>query len=329
MPRIDPDVLEEEWEDAGGIRTRRRRWRRPPAEKLARLPVGRVVALDRGRVTVWLDGRELECAYGGAMRGEDLVVGDDVRVRPPRHRSDVPRVVARLERRTVLWRTPDDHEDEERVVVANADQVAVVIAADYLEGGVGFLDRVLVAAAAGGLEALVVINKIDLGDGEVAEVADRYRRIGYPVRLTSALTGEGVEELRGDLAGRWTVLCGHSGVGKSALYNRLIPDAHHRVGELGRYGGRHTTVRARARPVPGVEGAWLVDTPGVRSFGLGLIEPADLRFCFPELRELRCALDDCTHDGEPGCALPADGGDVIHPARLDSYRRLLHALRGG
>ncbi|HEX9766782.1 MAG TPA: ribosome small subunit-dependent GTPase A [Nitriliruptorales bacterium] len=327
MPRIDIDAIEEEYDDQA--RTPGRRISQAAKDKLDDLPVARVLGTDRGHVDVLLDGDRHQARYGGQMRGRKVVVGDRVRVRPPRHRTDTVRIVDRLERETVLARTGDDTEGDERVIVANADQVAVVLAADYLEA-VRFLDRVLVAAHIGGLGALVVINKVDLDldddDRAAHEAAARYADIGYPVVLTSATEQRGIDELRTHLEGRWSTFSGHSGVGKSSLFNLLLPDADHDVADLGRYGGRHTTVAARALRVPDLADTWLVDTPGVRSFGLGLVDPHDLPGAFPELAGLRCDLDDCLHDGEPGCLVEQA---EIHPDRLASYRRLLEAVRRG
>lgn len=337
MPRIDLDLLEEEWDDD---------FRPPPRSRLSeraqqrirRDEPGRVVAVDRGRVTVLYEGEVLEATYAGSMRGEKVAVGDRVRVRAPRSPSDTARVTELLPRSTTLLRTADDVVDDERVVVANADQVVVVLGADYLAGGVRFLDRVLVAASAGGLDALVCVNKVDLAGlsetvedpasvppGEVEEVTRRYQAIGYEVLWTSAADQAGVEELSWRMEGCWTAMTGHSGVGKSSLFNLLIPDAEQTIGDLGPRGGRHTTVAARALRVPGHDDAWLIDTPGVRSFGLAGIAPADLASHFPELASLRCDLDDCLHQGEPGCRIDEA---AVHPARWASYERLLASVRG-
>ena len=336
MPGIDIELLEEEWDE--DLRPPSGKKYSVAAEKrISEDEPGRVVAVDRGRITVLFAGDVHEATFAGSMRGTKVVVGDRVRVRAPRHESDTPRVTERLDRETVLVRTSDDAIREERVVVANADQVVVVIAVDYLEGGARFLDRVLVAAEHGHLDALVCVNKMDLLDdaddghsdaelaGAVDALVDRYEAIGYEVLLTSAELDEGVEELSWRLEGCWTVVVGHSGVGKSSLYNLLVPHAEQEVADVGRRGGRHTTVAARAERVPHHDDAWLVDTPGVRSFGLGYIEEHELPELFPELRGLPCQLDDCLHDGEPGCAL--DEAD-IHPDRLASYRRFLSAIRG-
>lgn len=338
MPRIDVDLLEEEWDDDYRAPPRARLSERAQA-RIRRDEPARVVAVDRGRVALLLDGELLDATYGGSMRGEKVAVGDRVRVRPPRADTETARVTERLPRETVLLRTADDLVDDERVVVANADQVVVIVGADYLEGGAGFLDRVLVAASAGGLGALVCLNKVDLaGLGEpapevapvvdpsaVEEVTDRYTAVGYEVLWTSATTGAGIDELNWRLEGCWTAMTGHSGVGKSSLFNLLIPAADQDIGELGPRGGRHTTVAATAMRVPGHGDAWLIDTPGVRSFGLAGVAPVDLAGHFPELAGLACELDDCLHRGEPGCEIAAA---AIHPQRWASYLRLLASLRG-
>lgn len=336
MRGIDIELLEEEWDED---------LRPPPGkkysvaaeERIRQDERGRVVAVDRGRVTVLFDGDLHEATFAGSMRGTKVVVGDRVRLRPPRHDGDTARVTERLDRDTVLVRTSDDAIREERVVVANADQVVIMIAADYLDGGARFVDRVLVAAEHGRLDAIVCINKMDLVDAgaegggspelvqAVDELVARYEAIGYEVLRTSAVADDGVQELNWRLEGCWTTMTGHSGVGKSSVYNRLIPHAEQEIGDIGRRGGRHTTVAARAEPVPGHDDAWLVDTPGVRSFGLGYVDEHELPGLFPELRGLPCELDDCLHDGEPGCALEQAR---IHPDRLASYRRFLSAIRG-
>src|SRR5690606_20790428 len=200
---------------------------REARERIEAHDVARVVGVDRGHVDVLYEGHVLTARYAGSMRGTKVVVGDRVRVRPPRHETDAPRVLERLARDTILQRTGDDTDAEERVVVANADQVAVVLQADRLAETVGFLDRVLVAGSVGGLDGLVVVNTPGLVDDVAAldEVLDRYRALDLPVVLTSAVTGEGLDELRRQLASTWTAFSGHSGVGKSSLFNRLVPEA--------------------------------------------------------------------------------------------------------
>ncbi|GGI05216.1 ribosome small subunit-dependent GTPase A [Egicoccus halophilus] len=328
MPRIDIESLEDEWEEDHHLLSQRRRsdpLSQAAKDRIEDYDEGRIVAVDKGQVRVLFEGEILPARFSGAMRGTKLVVGDRVRVRPPRHETDEARIVELLARETVLLRTADDALDDERVVVANADTVAVVLAADYLDVGTRFLDRVMVAASVGGMDTVLCINKVDLVEDRstVAEVAARYEAMGVRVEVTSAETGEGLDALAQVLTGCWTTFTGHSGVGKTSLFNRLVPEAGRAVGEIGRFGGRHTTVSARAMLIPALD-AWLVDTPGVRSFGLGTLRPEELADHFPELAALDCGLDDCLHEGEPGCVLR---DTTLHPARLESYRRLLAALR--
>jgi ribosome biogenesis GTPase len=336
MPSIDVDAYEDEWDDDVAVGPRGR----PLASAAARAErsrqhVGRVVAVDRGRIRVVLEasgaagplGGSVEARYGGAMRGRRVVVGDRVRIAPAG--GDEPaRMVERLDRSTVLRRTSDDLDHHERVLVAGADVVAVVVGADNLDAGLRFADRVIVSATSGGLATVLVINKADLVVGEqeeavLAEALDPYGSAVETVLRVSARTGSGLDALRGRLAGRWTVLTGHSGVGKSSLVNALVPDAEQRTGEIGRRGGRHTTVASAAIPLP--DGGWLVDTPGVRSFGLGMLDRNGLAAGFPELIGLECRLDDCRHAEEPGCALP---DAVLHPVRRATFHRLAAALEG-
>lgn len=326
LSSIDIESYEDEWEDDDVLpRPGPRQADRRAAEGH---PEGRVVGTHKGWADVIVDGEEVEAVYGGAMRGEQIVVGDRVRVRPPRRETDTPRIVDRLDRDTFLMRTADDAMDEERIIAANIDVVVIVLAPHDPETGARFADRVLVAAEYGGLDAAICLNKVDLpAAGEHGAVLDRYATLGYPTVRTSAETAEGLDDLRGLLAARWSVLSGHSGVGKSSLFNLLVPGARREVAELGRLGGRHTTVSPRAMRLPEVEDAWLVDTPGVRSFGIGHVEPDQLWWAFPELHDLDCELPGCLHDGEPGCDADRRVGDSIHPERLDSYRRFLASLR--
>ena len=332
MPRIDADALADDWDDDAPVH---RRGRPEPsvAARDARRRAGaaRVVALDRGRATVVGEGggAPFPARYGGALRGARIAVGDRVRVAPAA--GDGPaRLVERLARTTVLRRTADDLDHRERVVAANVDLVAVVVGCDNLAAGLRFADRALVAAADGGVPALLVITKDDLvgtAGGPDAATVDAalapYAGAVEGVVRTSVAGGAGLDALRARLADGWTVLTGHSGVGKSSLVNALIPAADREVGEVGARGGRHTTVAAVALPLPG--GGMLVDTPGVRSLGLGMLDRPALARCFPELAGLRCALDDCRHAGEPGCGLPdAD----LHPTRRAAFERLAAALEG-
>ncbi len=237
------------------------------------------------------------------------------------------RIVRVQERRSLLRRTPDDTDPVERAVVANADLLVVVTALADPVPRPRLVDRCLVAAYDGGLTPLLCLTKSDLADPE--ELLGLYSPLGVEAVVTGA--GTGVEELRERLTGRVSVLFGQSGVGKSTLVNQLVPDAGRAVAEVTGVGkGRHTSSSAVALPLPG--GGTVVDTPGVRSFGLGAVTPARVLGAFPDLAEAaeQCPPG-CDHSaGTPRCALDeVVAAGRATAARLDSLRRLLGAVAGG
>jgi ribosome biogenesis GTPase len=217
----------------------------------------------------------------------------------------------------------------EHIIVTNVDQVMPVIAAAQPEPKWNLLDRYLAAAEEGNIPALVCITKMDLVKGDdqaLQEALAEYRKIGYPVVLTSTISGEGLDELREALAGRKTVLVGKSGVGKTALLNSLQPGLGLRVKEVNQATGkgRHTTTNLEMFPVVG-NGA-IIDTPGTREFGLWETQGYDLALLFPEMRAFvgKCKFGlDCQHDEEPGCAIRmAVTAGKIHPRRYQSLMTL-------
>ncbi|MDN5718176.1 MAG: ribosome small subunit-dependent GTPase A [Janibacter sp.] len=321
--------------------------------------VGRVTAVDRGRWTTLVPaGDGLPERVVIAMRARELgrspvVVGDRVAmVGDTSGRPDgLARIVRIEERATVLRRTADDTDPFERVIVANADQLVVVAALADPVPRPRLIDRCLVAAYDAGMDPLLVLTKSDLASGE--DFLAQYAPLNVPHVVTSVLTegSEGLTELRRRLAGRVSVLVGHSGVGKSTLVNALCPAADRATGHVndvtGR--GRHTSTSAVGLRLPAVDGleidgraidvddpdapGWIIDTPGIRSFGLAHVEADHIIRHFPELAqgaEDGCPRG-CTHD-EPDCALDAwvaaghagTGGEQ----RLDSLRRLLRARSG-
>ena len=289
-----------------------------------------MVTVDRGRYRLRLDDDRLLTAVRARELGRRaVVVGDRVAlVGDLTGGSDALARIVRVEERTsLLRRTPDDTDPTERPVVANAQVLVVVTALADPVPRPRLVDRCLVAAYDGGLVPLLCLTKSDLADP--ADLRARYEPLGVDAVVTSP--DSGTDDLRGRLQGRVSVLFGQSGVGKSTLVNQLVPDARRAVSEVSGVGkGRHTSSSAIALPLPG--GGTVIDTPGVRSFGLGAVSAARVLAAFPDLAEAaQSCPPGCQHAaGEPGCALDeaVDRGDAT-AARLDSLRRLLGALAGG
>ena len=288
-----------------------------------------VVAVDRGRYQCLLDAAPVRVVTTKARQlgRTGVIVGD--RVRLVGDTSGDPGTLARIvgvdERTTVLRRTADDDDPYERPVVANADQLAIVTALADPPPRPGMVDRILVAAYDAGLAPLLLLTKADLAQ------ADELRAIYEPlgVRTLTLAPGCDLGPLRAALAGHRTVLVGHSGVGKSTLVNALIPDAGRATGAVndvtGR--GRHTSTSAIALELP-APGGWVIDTPGVRSFGLSHVTVESVVAAFPDLDLLAedCPRG-CTHDTAViDCALDAAVADGrLAPERLDSFRRMERA----
>jgi ribosome biogenesis GTPase len=284
-----------------GRRGSRPRTRIRPAHEDA-VP-GLVIAVDRGRMTVRVDGPEGPVDVT-TMRARELgkhgvVVGDRVRVvGDTSGRTDsLARIVTIQERTTSLRRTADDTDPTERVVVANADLLVIVTSVTDPDPALGFLDRCLVAAYAGGLEPLLCLTKTDLASAQ--PLLDRYA--GLRLDAVPMSREQPLDELLGHIRDRTSVFVGQSGVGKSTLVNRLVPDALRAVGDVSKIGkGRHTSSSAVLFDLPG--GGTVIDTPGIRSFGLAHVTAADVLSSFDEMADVAA---DCP----PGCGHTADDPD--------------------
>jgi ribosome biogenesis GTPase len=344
---------------------------------------GLVTGVDRGRYTLLVEDRSVLAMKARELGRERVVVGDQVDVVGDVTGEDgsLGRIVRIRERTSTLRRTADDTDPYERIVVANADQLVVVTALAQPEPRTGMIDRCVVAAYDAGMDVLLCLTKADLASPDT--LRGLYEPLGVKVVVTRSalpepggpgeapqqgqdaaaaapvardgrvrLARDSVEEVRGLLRGRTSVLVGHSGVGKSTLINELVPDAKRATGVVndvtGR--GRHTSTSAVALPLPvgpvrdlgeGPEVAdhdgWVIDTPGVRSFGLAHVEVEHLLHAFEDLSAVadQCPRG-CTHLADaPDCALddwvaasPDDSTRAPREARVTSFRRLLASRTG-
>jgi ribosome biogenesis GTPase len=319
------------------------KWRRSDTKKLKKGPDAQeslpweeanatVSELFKGMCRVVLDSepREILCTYRrkqiwGQATGRDedvrerspVCVGDRVKVQVLGSKDGI--VEGACQRRNQLARPAPERDEVIHVLVSNLDALVIVTAAAQPDFSPGLVDRFMVAAAKQGIPCILVINKIELWNGS-SKPWDLYRGLGVPVFETSAKKGPGVEALASEIEGKHVAFCGHSGVGKTSLLNALIGQAVGATGDVNDFTGKgkHTTTGARL--VMAGKGAFWVDTPGVRSFGLLGVDERNLHELFPEFRTAGCALgENCLHQGEEGCA-------AVPLPRYESYRRILTAI---
>ncbi|MCX7683601.1 MAG: ribosome small subunit-dependent GTPase A [Anaerolineae bacterium] len=304
---------------------------------------GLIIKAQSGFFTVHTENGDFVCQVRGRLKQErldtDLIaVGDRVRIRPTGKGAGIiedilprERALSRLAplpggRGARRWDRDGYLAEREQVIVANPDQAVFVLACAQPTPNLRMLDRLLVGAELQHIPALICANKVDLVDRQEARMLfGVYEEIGYRVVYTSAVTGDGVDELRDALRGRISALMGPSGVGKTSLLNAMQPGLGLRVRQVSRATckGRHTTVVPQLIPLN--VGGWVADTPGIRALALFDLDPEEIDAYFPDIAPLvaHCRFSDCTHTVEPECAVKeaVERGQVSQH-RYESYVRL-------
>ncbi len=297
------------------------------------LRVGTVVAIGPRSAEVVLDGKTLTCLLSKELaerQQSEIAVGDEVEV--TMRGAETALIATVRPRRTKLSRPDPGNANQERVIVANVDVVAVVVSVVSPPLHPRLIDRYLIAIRRGGAEPVICVNKTDLLDeGALVEELKQlapYERLGVPIVRCSASARNGLDELRIALEGKLAAFVGHSGVGKSSLLNAMKPELGLAVGTVSEgYGrGTHTTTRSTLLDLGG--GTRIIDTPGIRSFGLWQLTAEELPWYFPEFAAVTgCKFRDCSHTHEPGCAVKeaVESGEVSRD-RYETYIRILESL---
>lgn len=298
------------------------------------LDAGTVIARHGSLIRVQIDTKPLLVTARGTLEWEDedepvkhIVVGDHVLVE---HRRDEG-VITRVNRRTSSLKRKAVAAERPQILAANVDQALLVFATKSPEPKQGLLDRFLVACHLASIEPIIVFNKIDHGHSKIDGWVDTYRRLGYQVLLVSARSGWGLGQVKRILPDRTSLFCGPSGAGKSSLLNAVYPGFRLRVGSLSEATGkgRHTTTLAELMPLP--YGGFVVDTPGLKEFGLWDLTAEELTDAFPEFGWVagRCRFANCSHTHEPDCAVrEAVEARMIDRGRYRSYGQMLEEIAG-
>lgn len=268
----------------------------------------------------------------GSTSTNPVAVGDRVLFESAQEASEQhpAAIVKVLERRNYIIRKSTNLSRRSHIIAANLDQACIVVSLMFPELKLPFLDRILVTCEMYNVPPVIVLNKVDLYRDSVEENIDSFRSVyesaGYRVLETSAVTGEGIDELKTICSGRLSLFSGESGVGKSSLLNAMDPSVSPRVGEISEahLQGRHTTTFYEMYKLS--FGAYVVDTPGLRGFGLVDVAPEEVALYFPEMLHLagKCRFTPCTHTHEPGCAVKAAVEEgVVSVERYNSYLGML------
>ena len=279
-------------------------------------------------------GKVVECKIKGNFRLKGIrstnpvAVGDNVEIAL---NSEGTAFITHIEeRRNYVIRKSQNLSKQSHILAANVDQAFLIVTVNYPQTSTTFIDRFLASAEAYSVPVVLVFNKCDiLSDDErhyQQSMIHLYETIGYECREVSAATGEGVDGLHELLKGKITLLSGNSGVGKSTLINKILPEANLRTAEISdaHNTGMHTTTFSEMLELP--EGGYIIDTPGIKGFGTFNMEPEELTSYFPEIFHFSkgCKFSNCTHTHEPGCAvLKAIDDHFIAQSRYQSYLNML------
>lgn len=270
----------------------------------------------------------------GITSTNPIAVGDHISMEVESEEEGTAMIVAILPRDNYISRQSPSHRKQHHIIASNLDQTMLVATLRQPRTSSGFIDRFLVSAEAFHIPAILVFNKCDTWRAEDRDTfdtwAEQYSAIGYPTLAISAQTGEGMEQFYDLLRDKTTLLSGHSGVGKSTILNALFPDMALRTGEVSQWSGKglHTTTFAQMFDLMGMPGR-VIDTPGVKEFGLVDISRDELSHYFPEMREAlqHCRFNNCLHINEPGCAVRrmVEQGE-IWSERYINYRSILDSI---
>ena len=279
-------------------------------------------------------GQLIDCKIKGNFRLKGIrstnpvAVGDHVTLVPNNEGTAFITEIA--DRRNYIIRKASNLSKQSHIIAANVDQAMLVVTVNYPQTSTTFIDRFLASAEAYRIPVVLIFNKVDILDDDELRYLDMmitlYETVGYECRSISAERGDGVETVMQLLEGKVTVLSGNSGVGKSTLINRLLPDANLRTAEISdaHNTGMHTTTFSEMLPLP--SGGYIIDTPGIKGFGTFNIEPEELSGYFKEIFRFSrdCRFSNCTHTHEPGCAvLKAVEDHYIAASRYQSYLSML------
>lgn len=266
----------------------------------------------------------------GITSTNPIAVGDEVEIEMENELEQTVMITGISERRNYINRQSPHNKHQHHIIASNLDQSLLFATLKEPRTSQGFIDRFLIASEAYHIPSMIVFNKADVYRKKEMELFEEwnamYNAIGYKVFLISMETGEGVDDVKAVLQGKTTLLSGHSGVGKSTFINSVLPDLDLRTEEVSGWSGKgmHTTTFAEMFDLP--QGGRIIDTPGVKEFGLFDLERQELSHYFPEMRKIigECQFNNCLHLEEPGCAVKAAvAKEEIHPLRYISYCGIL------